>query len=83
MSTYLVNYISGIRNGDYIVGNELRLMLEGLFADMYCDKYVYDTKDAEKRIQFIERAVEEAKEEEKEKEPEEKKSSKGRKKNEG
>ena len=54
MSTYLADYISGIRHGDYIVGNELRTMLEGLYADMQSGRYVYDTKDAEKRIQFIE-----------------------------
>lgn len=53
--SYFADYLSEIRNGKIIVGRELMTELKRLEADMDDPHYRYDTADAEKRINFIER----------------------------
>ena len=53
--TYFADYLSEIRNGKIIVGRELMTELEQLEADMNDSRFRYDTADAEKRINFIEK----------------------------
>lgn len=53
--SYFMEYLSGIRNGKIIVGRELMCELERLEKDLSDPRYRYDTTDAEKRINFIER----------------------------
>ena len=53
--SYFAEYLSGIRTGKYIVGRELMTELLKLESDLSDDRYRYDTADADKRINFIER----------------------------
>ncbi len=53
--TYFAQYLEAIRKGEIIVGRELLTALEKYEADLSDPKYRYDTADAEKRINFIER----------------------------
>ena len=55
MMSYFAEYLSEIRSGKIIVGRELMTELEQLEADMHDSRFRYDTADAEKRINFIER----------------------------
>jgi phage terminase large subunit-like protein len=52
--SYLLEYYNKIRSGEIIAGQELILQLENLVEDMSNPAYIYDTKDADFRIQFIE-----------------------------
>jgi len=53
--SYLLEYYNKIKSGEIIAGQELILQLENLVEDMSNPAYIYDTKDAEFRIKFIER----------------------------
>ena len=53
--SFFAEYLSGIRTGKYIVGRELMTELLKLESDLSDDRYRYDTAEAEKRINFIER----------------------------
>lgn len=53
-NNYLESYIAEIRSGKILVGNELLTELERLEADMQSGEYIYDTTEADKRIDFIE-----------------------------
>jgi len=53
--TYLEQYYDAIKFGSIIVGQELYNVLSKLVADMNDPKYIYDTKEAHKRIRFIEK----------------------------
>jgi len=55
MSEYLLDYRDAIRSGEIIAGQELIGMLDILIDDMESEEFIYDTKDAEFRIKFIER----------------------------
>ncbi len=55
MSEYLLDYREAIRSGEIVAGQELTGMLEDLIGDMDGGEYVYETRDAELRIRFIER----------------------------
>lgn len=55
--TYLEQYREEIRNGNIIAGQELITALDMYIADMKNPKYVYDTRDAYRRIEFMERFV--------------------------
>jgi phage terminase large subunit-like protein len=55
MSEYLLDYRDSIRSGEIIAGHELIEMLDNLIDDMEKDEFIYDTRDAEFRIKFIER----------------------------
>lgn len=54
---FLEKYYADCKKEIHIVGNELMLALEKLIADMNSDKYIYDTTEADKRIDFIESVV--------------------------
>ena len=53
--SWFAEYLSEIRSGKIIVGRELMTELERLEQDLDDPKYRYDTTDAEKRINFIQR----------------------------
>ena len=57
MQTYLEQYREAIRSGEIIAGHELITALDTYIADMQNPRYVYDTKEAYKRIEFIETFV--------------------------
>ena len=54
---YLEEYYQRIINGDIIAGHELKLELSKLIRDMDSDRYVYDTRDADMRMDFMENCV--------------------------
>lgn len=54
---FLENYYADCKKGIHVVGYELILELEKLMADMNSDAYIYDTTEADKRIDFIESVV--------------------------
>ena len=53
--TYLEEYREAIRRGEIIAGQELISALDMYIADMHNPRYVYDTKEAYKRMAFMER----------------------------
>jgi len=53
-NNYLLQYKQAIDRGEIVVGRELYQLLENLIADLENPAYVYDTRDAEFRIEFIE-----------------------------
>lgn len=55
--TYLEEYREEIRKGNIIAGRELITALDMYIADMKDPQYIYDTKNAYKRIEFIEKFV--------------------------
>lgn len=55
--TYLEEYREEIRKGNIIAGRELITALDMYIEDMKDPQYIYDTKDAYKRIEFIEKFV--------------------------
>ena len=57
MKTYLEQYREAIQRGDIIAGQELISALDMYIADMKNQRYLYDTKEAYRRIEFIERFV--------------------------
>ena len=57
MKTYLEQYREAIRCGEIIAGQELITALDMYIADMKNQRYVYDTKEAYRRIEFMERFV--------------------------
>ena len=57
MSTYLEQYREAIRSGEIIAGQELTSALDTYIADMQNPRYVYDTREAHKRMEFMETFV--------------------------
>lgn len=57
MSTWLLQYREAIRSGEIIAGIELITELDNLIADMDDARYIYDTSDAELRIDFMEHCI--------------------------
>lgn len=57
MQTYLEQYRDAIRRGEIIAGQELITALDMLIAEMQNPRYVYDTRDAHMRIEFMETFV--------------------------
>lgn len=57
MSRYLLDYREKIRSGNIIVGRELLQEIDNLIEDLNDDRYVYDTRDAELRIWFMENCI--------------------------
>ena len=51
---WLEEYYNKIKNEEIIAGIEIKTALERLMNDLKNPKYVYETKDADKRIYFIE-----------------------------
>lgn len=56
-NSYLLEYHARIESGEIIVGRELWLELERLKEDIITDAYIYDTKDALLRMNFMENCV--------------------------
>lgn len=56
-NSYLLNYHANIESGDIIVGLELWKELERLKEDIVNEAYIYDTKDALLRMNFMENCV--------------------------
>jgi phage terminase large subunit-like protein len=54
---YLEQYYQECKNGTHIIGYELMLMLEQLIQDMNSEEYIYDTFEADIRINFIENVI--------------------------
>lgn len=54
---YLLQYRDAIRRGDIIAGVELITELDNLISDLDDPRYIYDTRDAETRIDFMENCI--------------------------
>lgn len=54
---YLLQYREAIRRGDIIAGVELITELDNLISDLDDPRYIYDTRDAETRIDFMENCI--------------------------
>ena len=57
MTNYLIQYREAIRSGDIIAGMDMIQELDNLIADLDSPEYIYDTRDAEIRIDFIEHCI--------------------------
>lgn len=57
MSNYLLQYREAIRRGEIVAGLELITELDRLIADLDDPRYIYDTTDAEIRIDFMENCI--------------------------
>lgn len=57
MSSYLLEYREAIRKGEIVAGRELIDELDNLIRDLDDPRYVYDTRDAEMRIDFMENCI--------------------------
>ena len=56
-NTYLYQYREAIRSGEIIAGQELILELDRLIEDLDNPRYIYDTKEAYERMDFMENCV--------------------------
>lgn len=56
-NNHLEAYWKGCKKGTYVIGAELMMELDRLIDDMKSDEYLYDTRDADRRIDFIEGAL--------------------------
>lgn len=54
---YLLQYRDAIRRGEIIAGVELITELDNLISDLDDPRYIYDTRDAEIRIDFMENCI--------------------------
>ncbi len=54
---FLEEYHSKCKSGEIVIGAELMMELDRLISDMESDEYLYDTRDADRRIDFIENCV--------------------------
>lgn len=54
---YLEEYYQQIMDGDIIAGQELKMELTKLMAEMDDDRYIYDTRDADMRMDFMENCI--------------------------
>lgn len=52
--SWLIEYYNATKNGDIVIGNELKMELNNLIEDLQDERFNYDTKDADLRIEFIE-----------------------------
>jgi phage terminase large subunit-like protein len=57
MTNYLKEYREAIRTGDVIAGEDMIQELDNLIADLSSSCYIYDTAEAETRIDFIENCI--------------------------
>ena len=57
MSDYLIQYREAIRRGEIVAGYELITELDNLIRDLDNPRYIYDTTDAEARIDFMEHCI--------------------------
>lgn len=54
---FLEEYVKKSKNGEILICQSLSIELNKLISDMNSDEYIYDTADADKRINFIEKCV--------------------------
>ena len=54
---FLEEYYEKTKKGKIIIGQELKMELDRLIEDMNGNEYLYDTTDADQRIDFIENCV--------------------------
>lgn len=54
---YLEEYYKQVMDGTIIAGHEMKLELSKLMEEMQDDRYIYDTHDADLRIDFMEHCV--------------------------
>lgn len=54
---YLEDYHEKIKSGEIVAGRELEQEIEKLIKDLDNDSYIYDCREADKRINFIEHCV--------------------------
>lgn len=54
---FLEEYYEKTKKGEIIIGQELKMELDRLIEDMNGNEYLYDTTDADQRIDFIENCV--------------------------
>ena len=54
---YLEEYYRKCKSGEILIGQELMMELERLMSDMNSPQYIYDTKDADIRIHFMENCI--------------------------
>lgn len=57
MSNYLLQYREAIRRGEIIAGRELITELDNLINDLDNPRYIYNTYDAEIRIDFMQNCI--------------------------
>jgi len=57
LSNYLLQYREAIRRGEIIAGVELITELDNLIADLDDQRYIYDTREAETRMDFMENCI--------------------------
>ena len=55
--SYLLEYRDAIRRGEIIAGVELITELDNLISDLDDPRYIYDTRDAEQRIDFMQNCI--------------------------
>lgn len=55
--SYLIEYREAIRRGEIVAGNELITELDNLIADLDDPRYIYDTTDADRRIDFMQNCI--------------------------
>lgn len=54
---FLEEYFNKCKSGEILIGRELMEMLEKLMEDMKSPAYIYDTSEADKRIDFMEHCI--------------------------
>ena len=54
MANYLLEYYNEIQKGNIVVGEELKTVLDGLVKDLDDDRFIFDEKPGQLRIEFIE-----------------------------
>lgn len=57
MFNYLTHYRNEIKRGNIVAGQELIMQLDNLIADLENPKYIYDTKEAYRRMDFMENCI--------------------------
>lgn len=56
-NSYLLEYRAKAEAGEIVIGQELWIELDNLAEDLHNDRYIYDTKDANLRMDFMEHCV--------------------------
>ena len=56
-NTWLYKYYEKIKSGEITAGQELKLCIERLINDLNNDRYYYDTREADFKIEFMENCV--------------------------
>ena len=56
-NSHLLRYKAECENGNIIIGQEMRIELDNLAEDLKGDRYIYNTDDANLRIDFMENCV--------------------------